>query len=146
MAVVETAIQESQYAANEHKGSMESQYDSTKEEAQMMVMAQSKRKAVLLENQILLQKILDNHTLLNVAHNKIQIASIFTLMNDNDNASTYIISPILGGESLEVEGQVVTALSPTSPLGIRVMHKECDDDITWNIQGVDKQYYISSVC
>lgn len=143
--IVDKSIVETQQSANEHKGSIESQYDSAKEEAQAMVMALSKRKAILIEHGLVIQKILNNSSLLKIPHSIIQIASIFTLKDENEVTATYFISPVMGGEILDIENSKITVLSPTSPLGLQVMKKEVDDDVLLSIQSVENQFYVSYI-
>jgi transcription elongation GreA/GreB family factor len=135
---------DAQYEANQHIGAMISRYDTFKEEAQYLAAAQQIRVTELTEAKNLLEALLGNENIFEPG-DKVRVASVVTLIDDDENRLIYLLSPALGGEQFEVDGQMVTILTLTSPIAMEIRNLAVDDDVVLTLQGKKKTWYVEKI-
>lgn len=136
---------ESQQEANNHVGAMESRYDTFKEEAQYLVSAQNKR---INELETSLEKtvaLLNSFEFIQSDSEKVVLSSIISLADENNNLRNYFLATGLGGEKIEIDGTLVTVITPNSPIGQKLIGKYQYDEIPVSIQGQPQKLVIAKI-
>lgn len=93
----EQGRQEAQEEANYHGGTMESRYDTFKEEAQYLAGAQTRLIFEFKAAYNQLEHVLRGNVLFDRPHSKVTLASIVIVDDACEKTSAYFISPALGG-------------------------------------------------
>ncbi len=134
----ENAIEESRH----HKGAMESRYDTFKEEAQYLMAAQDVRLAEFESILLTLRQLSERHV---ASSSVVESLSLVELEDDSEVRSHFLILPVGGGFSVEVNGQKITTISLKTPLAQAMIGKSVDDDVELVVAGRSKNYAIVSV-
>ncbi|MCP4356204.1 MAG: hypothetical protein GY793_11395 [Proteobacteria bacterium] len=142
---IEISRNEAQGSANEHVGAMESRYDTFKEEAQYLAAGYTKRLMEFKDIYKKLEQILNTTSILEQSHNKVAIASIVMVSDENEQTYTYLISPVMGGENLLIDNKEISVITPSTPLGIKLMNKQIDDAITITLRGKQQELVIEDI-
>jgi len=58
------------------------------------------------------------------------IAALVGVEGDHGGEAIYLVVPCAGGETLEVDGRTIRTLTPGSPLGMTLMGRHVDDEVT----------------
>lgn len=132
------AIEESQY----HKGAMESRYDTFKEEAQYLMVAQDARIAELNSTIAVLKPLLEQQGTLNT---KVGVFSLVELEDDTGSTASYLILPAGGGISFTLKEKTVTTLNEASPLARAIYGKSEGDEAELSVVGNIKTFSIISI-
>ena len=105
---------DSQSEANAHKGAMASRYDTFKEEAQYLSVAQR------LRADSLLRAINETKELLNgidkIAKDSVAVGSFVTVVDQNDVERHYLIIPYGSGDKLQINDAPVIVIGKDSPI------------------------------
>ena len=142
---IETSREEAQDSANEHVGAMESRYDTFKEEAQYLVAGYTKRLMEFKDIYKKLEQILNTPDIFNNPHEQVLITSIVTISDENEQIYTYLISPVMGGEKIPLDNKEVKIITPSAPLGMKLMSKQVGDTIIMNLQGKEQELIIEEI-
>lgn len=132
------AIEESKY----HKGAMESRYDSFKEEAQYLMVAQDVRIGELNSTIFALGSLLARPY---VANGKARTFSLIELEDDAGNLALYLILPAGGGVTCNVNEKTVTTINESSPLARAVLGKSEGEETELEIAGNHKTFTIVTI-
>lgn len=132
------AIAESKY----HKGAMESRYDTFKEEAQYLMVAQDVRIAELNSTIHLLSPLLTRPIAL---RKKAGVFSWVELEDETGNHTTYLILPAGGGVVCTVNEMTVTTINEASPLARALIGKSEGEETELDIGGSRRGFSIVSL-
>lgn len=132
------AIEESQY----HKGAMESRYDTFKEEAQYLMVAQDVRIAELNSTVAVLGSLL---TRAKIPNNRAGVFSLVELEDEAGSVASYLILPVGGGVTCTVKNRKVTTINESSPLARVLVGKSEGDETELEITGNTKTFSIISI-
>ncbi len=134
----EDAIEESKH----HKGAMESRYDTFKEEAQYLMVAQDVRIAELNSTISVLTSQLSRLDFVCVR------AGAFALVGLEDEASeqtSYLILPTGGGVTCVINEIKVTTINEASPLAQAIKGMAQDEEAELSVAGKKKTFSIVSI-
>lgn len=134
----EDAIEESKH----HKGAMESRYDTFKEEAQYLMVAQDVR-IVELDSTI---SVLTSHlSRLNIACVRVGVFALVKLEDEAGEQAFYLILPVGGGVTCIVNEIKVTTINEASPLAQAIKGMAKDEEAELNVAGKKKTFSIISI-
>ena len=125
-----------------HKGAMESRYDTFKEEAQYMMSAQEIR-AAEFESHIIAVERMD---LGDRARGSIGAIIETEETGKKDVRRKYFILPAGGGNTYEIEGQIILTLNVKAPLAQKLIGSQVDDEVVVVISGKTRSFLVVSVC
>lgn len=132
------AIEESKY----HKGAMESRYDTFKEEAQYLMVAQDVRIGEINSTIAVLESLL---TRPNVPSKKIRVFSLVELEDDAGIPASYLILPVGGGVTCTINERKVTTINESSPLARAISGKSEGEETELDVAGAKKILSIISI-
>ena len=137
------AAQKAQQDANEHKGAMESRYDTFKEESQYLSAAQQLRTATLE------QAIFDTdrlaHSLEGLRHDIVRVGSIVTVRDDDDIERNYFIVPYSLGIQHLIAGQSTIIIGKDSPIASALLGASVGDELEVALPKGLNTYYVVSI-
>ena len=132
------AIEESKY----HKGAMESRYDTFKEEAQYLMIAQDLRITELNSAITLLTSQLSR---LEFACVRVGAFALVGVEDELGEQSFYLILPTGGGVTCSVGGIKVTTINEGSPLAQAIKGMARDEEVELDVAGKKKTFSIVSI-
>lgn len=132
------AIEESKY----HKGAMQSRYDTFKEEAQYLMVAQDVRIGELNSTIAVLESLLARP---NVSGKKARVFSLVELEDEAGAFASYLILPAGGGIVCTVHERKVTTINESSPLARALSGKSEGEETEIDIAGNKKTFSIVSI-
>lgn len=152
LKATQLAANNAHLAAIDDQSIAETQYDTVAIEAGYLAEGQSKRVAEIKESISLFEqfgaKELESSPI-------IRMGSLVQLEKGVENNEWLFIAPSAGGfrcDSIEhrngIKNQIVTVITPHSPMGQALIHKEVDDEVLLLVQGISttkEADYISSV-
>ena len=125
---VEAAMRAYNTATNDENVA-ENKYDTLALEASYLAHGQAQRVAECEADIAAFKKL---STLDNAAKSKVTLGCLVELLDDHDNHKYVFLAPSGGGLKLLFEQKEVVIVTPGSPLGGALIHRELDDEI--NIQ------------
>lgn len=132
------AIEESKY----HKGAMQSRYDTFKEEAQYLMVAQDVRIRELNSVIAVLESSLVRP---NVSSKKAKAFSLVELEDEEGSVASYLILPAGGGIACTANERKITTINASSPLARALSGKSEGEETEITIHGTTKHLLIVSV-
>ena len=103
--------------ANDHKGRIESRYDTFREEAQFLAGGQERRCLELQETIRALQRFMTDCFSLAPGSQQIRPGALVRVLDENGREEDYLLSPHGGGMTVETEQGKLWIISVQSPLG-----------------------------
>ena len=76
---------------------------------------------------------------------KIALTAFIELESDDGGRNFYFLVPKSGGTIIEYDGMKVLLITPSSPLGGKLIGHEVGDCITMQVDGIRKEYEIISI-
>ncbi len=121
----------------------ENKYDTRGLEASYLAGAQAKMAASSLQNLACYKNIeLKEFS----PESRIALTALIELESADGSRSFYFLGPKSGGTEVEYDGIRVLLITPSSPLGGKLLGREAGDCITIHIDGIKKEYEIISIC
>lgn len=114
--------------ANSHIGAMQSRYDTFKEEHQYLVAGYSKKIATLTEEREALSALLKSDYLTMARHATVRLASLVATEDEEGETKKYLITPCSGGETVKLNEDNVTLVTPQAPIGQALWGKKLEDE------------------
>lgn len=142
----QSARQSSQKDAIEAEGAMLSRYDTMKEESQYLENAFAR---VVTEQKRNLQRLRVFITELKglAPTGRASLGSLCKVEQEYDDGEVttrrIFLAPVAGGASLEMDGEVVKVMTPTSPMGNALLGRSEEED--FEIRIADRQVYVEVV-
>ena len=133
------AADEAHHAATHDESVAETQYDTLGLEASYLAEGQSRR-VHELQNAISLYHQL--HTIEYSDDTPAGLGALVILEAMDGGQRQLFIGPAGGGAKVSLEGQAITVLTPASPLGETLLHKEVGDEISI----ADIEYELIHIC
>ncbi|MDE1919100.1 MAG: GreA/GreB family elongation factor [Patescibacteria group bacterium] len=144
LANTERQRNESQHEANQHKGRMQSRYDTFKEEAQMMVAAHEVRMAELRASLAQVQAVLDRPSVFKPT-DTIRVGAVIALEANDGTRRRHVLSPTGGGIQVVSGSTELMVITPDSPIGKRLVGLKMGDEIEIDVGGNKRNYQIVEV-
>ena len=136
------AANEAHAAAVDDQSVAETQYDTLAIEASYLAEGQSRR-----VNEC--QQAIDAYKALTIVDfNKqsfIALGALVQLAADSEAQQWFFIGPAAGGFRCQLQQQHITVITPQSPMGMALLGKQVDDDITVRLGSNTLQDYIVAV-
>lgn len=136
------AANEAHAAAVDDQSVAETQYDTLAIEASYLAEGLSKR-----VNEF--QHAIDAYTALEILEfdvdSYIALGALVQLSADNKAKHWYFLGPAAGGFRCKLDKQNITVVTPQSPMGIALLGKQQDDDITMMIGANKLEDYITAL-
>ena len=142
LAMLLTAIQCAHEGATHEENKAENKYDTRGLEAAYLAHGLSVRAEELQ------QSVIDYRQLQRLGvdkHSRIQIGALVYLEDEEGIEKKVFVGPSGGGIKLQFEGNEITVVTPTSPIGGALLGKSIDDDIALKIKGLDVNYTVCHV-
>lgn len=128
--------------ATDSESKAENKYDTRGLEASYLAGAQAKLAAESLQNAASFKSLeLQKFT----KESKIVITALVKLESEEGKYYYYFIGPKSGGTEIEYNGIKIIVITPSSPIGLKLIGRESGDVITLNNGGTKKEYEIISV-
>lgn len=118
------AMDDAQADANEHKGAMESRYDTFKEEAQALRNGYARQIAALSDEAMLLSRVPITSS------EAVHLGAIVETQESDGRSNTdmiYFIAPGLMGETIETDGQRFLFLRPDAPIAQALLGRKAGE-------------------
>jgi transcription elongation GreA/GreB family factor len=132
------AIEESKY----HKGAMQSRYDTFKEEAQYLMIAQDVRIEELNSTIAVLESLLAQPS---VPSKRARVFSLVELEDEAGSPASYLILPAGGGVTCIVNEKKVTTINESSPLARALSGKSEGEETEIDVAGNKKTFSIIAI-
>lgn len=142
IAVLVQSAKEAHAAATHVENKPEDEYDTRGLEASYLAGAQSRR-ALELEELLNIYKFVDILTFTKTT--PIASTAVIELQAEDGNHKWCLMMPQGGGMHVEFEGKRIDVITPQSPLGSAVLGKLVGEQVTVEIQNVQKDFDILSV-
>ena len=75
----------------------------------------------------------------------ISLGALIFLMDDRDSEQILFLAPVSGGVKINVSGQSITLITPSAPLGKKLMGCYVDDEIDIELAGNKHHYNITAI-
>lgn len=132
------AIEESKH----HKGAMQSRYDTFKEEAQYLMIAQDVRIGEMNSTIAVLESLLARP---NVSSKKAKVFSLVELEDEAGSPASYLILPAGGGVTCTVNERKVTTINESSPLARALSGKSEGEEAEIDVAGKKKTFSVITI-
>lgn len=132
------AIEESKH----HKGAMESRYDTFKEEAQYLMVAQEIRIREMNSTIAVLELLLTRSS---SPSQEVRTFSLVELEDEEGVPASYLILPVGGGVTCTINERKVITLNESSPLACAISGKSEGEETELDIGGAKKILSIISI-
>ena len=76
---------------------------------------------------------------------KIELTALIELEAEDGAKSFYFLGPNSGGTEIECENKKILLITPSSPIGMKLLRREKGDIITTKINGNKKEYEIINI-
>lgn len=126
----EKAAKQAYESATHKENVAENKYDTLGLEASYLAEGQAKRVAQCREALTIAKQL---STQQKAQSEAIKVGSVVTLCNANNEKQLFLISPIAGGTKLEFQGQHITVITPSSPVGKQLIGLKRWDEVALNI-------------
>jgi len=129
LETAERAAKQAYESATHQENVAENKYDTLGLEASYLAEGQAKRvaqcrEALTIAMQLSIRQIQQTET--------IQVGSLVSLCNATNDKQRFLISPIAGGTKLEIQGEQITVLTPSSPVGKQLLGLKLWDEVVLN--------------
>lgn len=125
-----SAANDAHSAATDDQSVAETQYDTLAIEASYLAEGQSRR-IQLLQTEI---KAYQQLRCINFINDQpITLSALVQLSNDTTKNHWFFFGPAAGGFTCTIAKQHITVITPQSPMGAALLHKQQDDDIEINL-------------
>lgn len=137
------AAQRAIETATSEESEAENKYDTFGLEASYLAHGQSKRVAECETDLITFKKLKVTERL---ADEPVSIGSLVTLEDEKSVLQLVFISPVAGGLKVKYKKNIITLVTPSSPIGRAIISSRLGDEIEVN-PGEEKKYYqITDIC
>ena len=130
LASSELAATNAHLAAIDDQSVAETQYDTLAIESAYLAEGQSRR---IEECKIAINKIeqfkLQLENIDEMANSPVKLGSLVQLEKDEDRQHWFFVAPAAGGFKYDDNKRQYTVITPQSPMGVALLHKQLDDDI-----------------
>ena len=120
----------------------DNKYDTLGLEASYLAQGQAKRVAKCEANLTAFAELKVTHFTQQTA---ISLSALIYLMDDSDSEQILFLSPVSGGVKINVSGLSVTLITPSAPLGKKLMGCYVDDEIDIELPGKKHHYVITAI-
>ena len=120
----------------------DNKYDTLGLEASYLAHGQAKRVATCEASLTAFAELKTTHFTQQTA---ISLGALTYLMDDNDVEQILFLSPVSGGVKVNVSGLSITLITPSAPLGKKIMGCYVDDEIDIELAGQKNHYYITAI-
>lgn len=142
LSVATRAANDAKDLATHEQSKPETQYDTVGLEASYLAHGQSQRVAEL-KLALMQWRALSNTSL--KSDGPIELGCLIQLINEQDEPSWFLLGPSMGGVKLNQDGKLITVITESAPLGIKLMGKYRNDEIGLTLQGTKRFYEIVSI-
>lgn len=132
LARARAARADAQFEANEHKGRIESRYDTFREEAQYLAGGQARRCLELEETVRKLERFLAESRSLDHESENARPGSLVRVMDDHGNFQSYLLLPAGGGLLLETEDDPLLVVNLNTPMGQALLGRSIGAGVVFN--------------
>ncbi len=144
---LDTALSASQQAhesATHEESQAENKYDTRGLEAAYLAHGLSVRSAELQQAIVSWRQLpLDSDEESTSAH----LGSLVMLEDDDGEERRLLIGPCSGGLKLDQPDiGTITVVTPSSPLGRKLLGSQPDDEVTLSVAGIDSRYAVVAIC
>ena len=140
--VAVAAAQRAIETATDEESEAENKYDTFGLEASYLAQGQSKRVAECETDLITFKKLKVTDFLTDEA---VSIGSVVTLEDENSVFQMVFISPVAGGLKVKYEKNIITLVTPSSPIGRAIISGRLGDEIEVNPGEERKHYQITDI-
>ncbi|MBQ4832294.1 GreA/GreB family elongation factor [Pseudoalteromonas sp. MMG010] len=77
--------------------------------------------------------------------NKVTVGSLVCLEQDHAPHKWFFLGPASGGLSVQVKNNTIHVVTPSAPMGIALLNKMQDDEITLTLAGVAQHYIVDTI-
>ena len=120
----------------------DNKYDTLGLEASYLAQGQAKRVAKYEANLTAFAELKITHF---TQQSAISLGALIYLMDGSDSEQVLFLSPVSGGVKIKVSGINITLITPSAPLGEKLMGRYVDDEIDIELAGQRHHYEITAI-
>ena len=120
----------------------DNKYDTLGLEASYLAQGQAKRVAECEANLTFFAELKITHFTQQTANS---LGALIYLMDDSDSEQILFLAPNSGGVKINASGLSITLITPSAPLGKKIMGCYVDEEIDIELAGQKHHYYITAI-
>ncbi|VVO22336.1 GreA/GreB family elongation factor [Pseudomonas fluorescens] len=140
--IVQRAAQTAYEAATHEENKAENKYDTLGLEASYLATGQARRVEEIRQALVLCQNLILRPY---DEQQGIQVGALLGLADDNGNQQWLFLGPDAAGLKVYLVGQLITVITPRSPLGKSLLGKFEGDEVEINVAGTRQQFAVTEV-
>ncbi|MFW0756693.1 GreA/GreB family elongation factor [Pseudomonas sp. H11T01] len=140
--IAQRAAQTAYETATHEENIAENKYDTLGLEASYLAAGQAKRVEEIRQALVLCQNLILRPY---DEQQGIQIGTLLGLADDNGNQQWLFLGPDAAGLKVYLVGQLITVITPRSPLGKSLLGKFEGDEVEINVAGTRQQFAVTEV-
>jgi transcription elongation GreA/GreB family factor len=140
--IVQRAAQTAYETATHEENKAENKYDTLGLEASYLATGQARRVEEIRQALVLCQNLILRPY---DEQQGIQIGTLLGLADDNGNQQWLFLGPDAAGLKVYLVGQLITVITPRSPLGKSLLGKFEGDEVEINVAGTRQQFAVTEV-
>ncbi|VVO20026.1 GreA/GreB family elongation factor [Pseudomonas fluorescens] len=140
--IVQRAAQTAYEAATHEENKAENKYDTLGLEASYLATGQARRVEEIRQALVLCQNLILRPY---DEQQGIQVGTLLGLADDNGNQQWLFLGPDAAGLKVYLVGQLITVITPRSPLGKSLLGKFEGDEVEINVAGTRQQFAVTEV-